>query len=184
MLKLKTCFPYTTMNVFQEMLNISQSSALQTISSACTGHLNVFLHFCGSAPSPPCFVSFCIWQGVMRAWILNWWRLCWKAHRSSRSTSVGKLGAHSHPPLMGFQEALMHHRWSWQEPGSEEARDISSQLWLWALQQNNVSFLKQIWGWGTIYPEEAVPCGELTASVRACDKEREPWIWFRREMRK
>lgn len=84
-------FPYSTMNAFQKMLNISQSSACRPF--PCTGHLNAFLHFCGSAPSQPCFVSFCIWQSVMRVWILNWRRLCWKAHRSSRSIRVGKSGA-------------------------------------------------------------------------------------------
>lgn len=53
-------FPYPTINTFQEMLNISQSSAPHTVSLACIGYSNVFLHFCGSAYSLLCFVSFYI----------------------------------------------------------------------------------------------------------------------------
>lgn len=52
-------FPYP-ISTFQEMLNVSQSSALHTVSLACVGYFKVFLHCFGSASCLLWFVAFYI----------------------------------------------------------------------------------------------------------------------------
>lgn len=112
-------FTYSFINTLQKMLNISQSSALHSVS---LGYLKVFLHCCGSASCLLQFLSFSIWPGVMRGWMLR------ELSIVVTMSSIPSRQENEVPtvtfPLVGPQKAL---KWSG-EQSCKEIQEIPSGL--------------------------------------------------------